>query len=293
MAGLKARRHYEEHSVQPIRRDVKFDFPADRIGDWHGDGHAVTAFINALSVVFPEGERFFIDSVRHYRDQIQDPELLEAVKGFIGQEAMHGREHERWNENYFAKVPAARKIYDFTNRRLKRWQKWLPKSTQLSMTIGAEHLTAILSDYILRHPEFLTGHGETRSDLVHVEMLRWHALEETEHKAVAFDVWKTVMRKSPRAYAERMFGLAFMFAAYWPVIGQLIAEGLRAQGLDATQAKSELANLRSILYGKEGLFRGIGLPLLGYMKPGFHPWDDDNRELLDEMASIEANYAVA
>lgn len=276
--------------MQPVRRDVKFDFPADRIRDWHGDGAGVTSFINALSVIFPEGERFFIDSVRYYRDRIKDPELKEAVRGFIGQEAMHGREHERWNEAYFAAVPGARKIERFATRRLKRWQKWLPKSTQLAMTIGAEHLTAVLGDFILRHPEFVEGHGEAKSEAVFVAMLKWHAMEETEHKAVAFDVWKSVMRRSPRAYAERCFGLAFMFAAYWPVVNKLVLEGVRANDKD-TDIGRELNSLRKYLYGKDGIFRSLALPLLGYARPGFHPWDDDNRELLQQMEAIEAAYA--
>ncbi len=278
--------------MQPIRRDVQFDFPPERIGNWHGDGRATTSFINALSVIFPEGERFFIDSVRNFRKRITDPELQQAVTAFIGQEAMHGREHEHWNEHYFARVPAARKIYDFTNRRLKRWQKWLPKSTQLAMTVGAEHLTAVLGDFILRNPEFIEGHAEVKSDATFVAMLKWHAMEETEHKAVAYDVWQTVMRKTPRAYAERMFGLAFMFAAYWPVVDQLVKEGLKAEAIPFDKSHPEIRAMHHFLYGKNGIFRSLALPLLEYLKPGFHPWDHDNRELLAQMDAIEAAYAV-
>lgn len=276
--------------MKPVRRDVNFDFPAARINDWHADGVGVTQFINALSVIFPEGERFFIDSVRHYRDRITDPELKEAVQAFIGQEAMHGREHERWNQAYFDAVPRARKIERFATRRLKRWQKWLPQSTQLAMTIGAEHLTAVLGDFILRHPEFVEGHSESKSDPVFVAMLKWHAMEETEHKAVAFDVWKAVMRRSPRAYAERCFGLAFMFAAYLPVVNRLLVEGIKASGEDVDVA-AEIKAVRKYLYGKDGLIRSLTLPLLGFARPGFHPWDDDNRELLKQMEAIEAAYA--
>lgn len=277
--------------MQPVRRDVKFDFPAERMRDWHGDGVGVSQFINALSVIFPEGERFFIDSVRHYRDRITDPELKEAVRGFIGQEAMHGREHDRWNAAYFKAVPAARRIERFATRRLKRWQKWLPQSTQLAMTIGAEHLTAVLGDFILRHPQFVEGHGEKKSEEVFVAMLKWHAMEETEHKAVAFDVWKAVMRRSPRAYAERCFGLAFMFAAYLPVVNRLVIEGIKASDKHVDIGE-ELRTVRQYLYGKNGLIRSLALPLLGYARPGFHPWDDDNRELLKQMEAIEAAYAV-
>ncbi|MGO4611605.1 metal-dependent hydrolase, partial [Variovorax sp. 2RAF20] len=79
--------------MMPVRRDVHPHLPPARISDWHERGPHVTHFINALSIFFPAGERFFMDSVRHYRDQLTDPELKRAVAGFIGQEAMHTREH--------------------------------------------------------------------------------------------------------------------------------------------------------------------------------------------------------
>ncbi|MFX7992776.1 metal-dependent hydrolase, partial [Acinetobacter baumannii] len=72
--------------------------PADRISNWHERGHHVTHFLNALSIFFPAGERFFMDSVRNYRHLVTDPELKQAVAGFIGQEAMHTREHVLYND---------------------------------------------------------------------------------------------------------------------------------------------------------------------------------------------------
>ena len=62
------------------------------------DGDLILSHVAAgLSAVFPDGEDFFVRSVRHYRDQITDPELKRQVAGFIGQEAMHGREHRALN----------------------------------------------------------------------------------------------------------------------------------------------------------------------------------------------------
>ena len=274
----------------PVRRDIQFDFPAERIGNWHADGVAITQFFNALSVAFPDGERFFIHAVRQFRNQISDPQLKAAVTAFIGQEAMHGREHEHWNALYFERVPAARKINAFASKRLQRWKRWLPKTTQLAMTIGAEHVTAVLGDYILRHPEVLNGR-QGGSEPVFVAMLRWHAMEETEHKAVAYDVWKSVMRRNPRAYLERSLGLAFMLAAYWPVMNKLIIEGIKAETGSAPDG-ADIARLKAFLYGSQGLMRNLAIPMLSYFRPGFHPWDDDNRELLAEMDSIEAAYAA-
>lgn len=271
--------------MQPQRRDLHFKLPADRILDWHGDGPAITAFVNALSVMYPEGERFFIQSVRHFRDAIDDPALKSAVTAFIGQEAMHGREHDNWNEALFAKVPQARVIERKAARRIKRWQRWLPKSTQLSMTIGAEHVTAILGDLMLRNPQLLNGENpQQASQPDFVTLLRWHGLEETEHKAVAFDVWRHAMRGKLRAYPERCLGLILMLAAYWNDINALIRVSLAEQDIDY---EKELPKLKRYLRGSQGLFSRLRGPLLEYFKPGFHPWDEDNRELLNELAGAE------
>src|SRR5688500_17184178 len=84
-------------SVQVERRDIRFDLDAADLRSWHPEGLHVAHFFNALSIFFPEGEKFFIDSVRHFRDRIDSPALQRDVKGFVGQEAMHSREHRRYN----------------------------------------------------------------------------------------------------------------------------------------------------------------------------------------------------
>src|SRR6476660_9560275 len=84
-------------SVQVVRRDLRFDLDTADLRSWHPEGLHVAHFFNALSIFFPEGEQFFIESVRHYRDEIASPALARDVKGFIGQEAMHSREHRRYN----------------------------------------------------------------------------------------------------------------------------------------------------------------------------------------------------
>lgn len=270
----------------PVRRDLHFDLPAERILDWHANGAGVTAFINALSVTFPAGERFFIHSVRHFRDQITDPELKQAVTAFIGQEAMHGREHDEWNAHLFDRVPETRALENRLARRLDRWKRRLPKTTQLAITIGAEHITAVLGDLMLREREFLEGHKDSAhcSHPGYVALLRWHGLEETEHKAVAYDVWRSVMRSTPRAYLERSFGLVFILSAYWPDITDLIRASLKAQ--PECDPQQERKRIKSFLYGRTGIFRQLGLPVLRYFKPGFYPWDDDNRALLAELDGL-------
>jgi len=155
----------------PVRRDLHFPFPPERIRDWHGEGVHVTQFFNTLSIYFPEGEKFFIQAVRHYRDRITDPVQQQAVAGFIGQEAMHGREHRVFNALMDdAGLPASR-IEEISTGRLKMAHKVFPPSYQLSMTIALEHLTAIMAADLLKRPGVLAG-----SHPDYARLGRWHAL---------------------------------------------------------------------------------------------------------------------
>src|SRR5262245_37143560 len=92
------------------RRDVELGLdPASVPRDWANEDAFETTFLNALSLLFPEGERFFVESVKQHKDLVTDPELQREVIGFIGQEAMHGKEHRAFNEllvaHGFAEAP--------------------------------------------------------------------------------------------------------------------------------------------------------------------------------------------
>ena len=62
------------------------------------EGQFKTAFENAFSLLFPIGEKAFIESVRNFEDQISDPKLLKEIKAFYGQEAAHRKVHQQYNE---------------------------------------------------------------------------------------------------------------------------------------------------------------------------------------------------
>src|SRR5690606_15070925 len=188
---------------EPARtiRVRKMDFPfADaEIPRWWLHGNPVlTNIANGLNLLFPEGERFFIRSVKHYLERIEDPELRARVKAFFGQEGRHGHEHERYNRIL------EQQGYDL-GRFLRLYQRvafgflepLLPPVLRLSTTVALEHFTASLAQSALT-TSFLDGaHPVMR------QLLRWHAAEEIEHKAVAFDVLQAV---DPR-YSVRIAGL--------------------------------------------------------------------------------------
>ena len=270
--------------MQPIRRDLDFKLPADRVTDWNAAGPHVTTFYNTMSVFFPVGERFFIHSVRHYRDRVTDPALQEAVKGFIGQEAMHGREHEEYNEHqHAAGLPVKAQ-----ERRVARLLEWVKRTRtpaeQLAGTVALEHLTAILADILLREPRLSEG-----AEPHYRDMWLWHALEETEHKAVAYDVWCAVMpRRNPGTYLLRVGAFLAANVIFWTMMTPYFLQNLKAQGQLANW-RGWLKSLNYFWISPGGLRRVIPA-WFAYFKPGFHPWDHDNRAQLVRIDALARQY---
>ncbi|MDF2447461.1 MAG: hypothetical protein K0S46_2697 [Moraxellaceae bacterium] len=269
-------------AILPTRRDIRFKLPADKIGTWHHSGGPLsTTFLNTFSIVLPVGERFFIDAVRAYRDQITDPELKKAITAFIGQEAMHGREHEDYNEAVFAVWPGARKLEGFVKNLLDGVTKNLGKELSLSATIALEHFTALLADSVLREPRVVDG-----AEPHFAALWKWHALEETEHKAVAFDTWEAVMGRGPRAYALRATGMTLATVIFWGIMIPAFITALRAE--------KKLSDVKGwqqfyrFTFGEVGLLRMQLRDYFDYFRPDFHPWDHDNREYLKQIDAFLA-----
>ncbi|PRG82054.1 metal-dependent hydrolase [Burkholderia multivorans] len=272
-------------AVMPVRRDLRFDLPVERAKDWHGLGSHVTHFFNALSLLFPAGERFFMDSVRHYRDRIDDPVLKRQVLGFIGQEAMHTREHVEYNELMQANRLPARKLDRRVWKVLGFMKRVLPHSVQLAHTVAAEHYTAMLADWILRDPTRLDGSVDG-----YRQMWIWHALEETEHKAVSFDVWNSVMAPGLRRYLIRIGVYLVTTLTFWPTVF-LMHVTLLWRDRAAPHPLRGLLRTIAFLYGpRYGLFPRIAGEWLSYFRPAFHPWDHDNRHHLARVDALVAAY---
>lgn len=266
-----------KQSVMPTRRDMKFTLDPSKITSWHGHSMHIAQFLNSMSLFFPVGERFFIHSVRLYRDQITDPELQKAVTAFIGQEAMHGREHEEYNEHMHSHGLPVKWMEKQVWRLLEGVKKTAPNSLQLAATVALEHLTAIMGDMLLRDDRILEG-----ADPKYAALWRWHALEETEHKAVAFDVYKEVMKNNPAyGYALRSFALvlatSIFFAMLYPYWIEMVR---REKGLFKIRGWLSAINFQ---WGTPGGLRQVVPQWLEWFKPGFHPWDHDNSHYLENI----------
>lgn len=254
------------------KRDLKFgrDLPPPRW--WHSGDAGRTAFFNALSSTFPVGEKFFMTSVRHFRDDTPQP-LRSQIDDFIYQEAMHSREHVVFNRQ------AQDVGYDIAPledraRRTIAWVKQRSPIQQLAATCALEHFTATLAHDALANPEHLAGAtGETR------RLWQWHAIEEIEHKAVAFDTYLHAARhmSRPRRWLKRSSVMIFATVRFHYVIFRNTADLLRQDGCNDFATWRRLIGY---LYGRSGLLRALLKGVLIYMRPGFHPWDIDDRQLL-------------
>jgi predicted metal-dependent hydrolase len=237
------------------------------------DGDLILSHLAAsLSSVFPDGEDFFVRSVRHFRDRIEDPQLKRQVAGFIGQEALHGREHRAFNDRLDQLGYPTKRFERFTKRGLAIRERLLPPVSNLAATAALEHFTATLAELLLTSGETraLFGHQEVRN------LFLWHALEESEHKAVAFDVYKTV------GGSERMRVMTMKLLRFGFVLGMAVQIVVSLLGDRATYKPGNLRRSwrrfrRSPLVSPE-LWR----QLCDYDRPDFHPDDRDTTALVEE-----------
>ncbi|PXX70647.1 hypothetical protein DFR70_10166 [Nocardia tenerifensis] len=273
MTEQRVRTRERTGSAYPRARRIRFRFgePAPMSKYYAGGDMVFSHFIAGLSASFPPGEESFIRSVRRFADQITDPVLKKRVAGFIGQEAMHGREHRRLNEKLIDMGYAIEWLdAPAVIERQKRFEQRIPARLHLAATAAAEHYTAVLAERVLSSPEIqaLAGDEEVRN------LLNWHAFEELEHKSVAFDVYRAVGGTE----TMRILTMAILVALTLP----LTAVGLGVSiGRDPDARRYPLSLAREAVTLFRGpVFRGIGRELVLYLRPGFHPDDIDSRELL-------------
>ena len=249
---------------------------------WHGGNPYASALYNALSATFPEGEAFFVDSVRRFRDGT-DAKLAEDIKNFTTQEVVHSREHLAFNRR------AADAGYDLTrleaqvHKRLEL-TKTRPPIASLAATMALEHFTAILAHELLADPRHLAG-----ADVATAELWRWHASEEIEHKGVAYDTWLHATRDWPRAKRWKVKARVMLFVTRNFVVDRTTGalELLRQDGITGVKA---WAGILWYAWVRPGMFRRIFGAWAAFFLPKFHPWTIDDRQLI---ANYEATAPVA
>ncbi|MDM1281743.1 metal-dependent hydrolase [Acinetobacter indicus] len=270
----------------PVRR-MAFEF--DQVPEYWMQGSAgLTHFMTALSALFPAGEKFFIDSVRavRYHPAIKDnQELQKEISAFIGQEAMHTQEHVGFNasaqkyghdverlDRYTDKViQGARKVFAGVGKPFGITQEMV----DLTATTALEHFTATIATQLLRNSHI----QELMSDDTMKTMWLWHAIEENEHKAVAYDVFEGVFGQGTKAYLLRTSSLVAAMLTLFVVQNYFLFRLLKEDkqlNLEAFKAIYTYAYSPS-----KGIITGMGREMLAYFRPGFHPNDLDTVSLLD------------
>ena len=249
----------------PIPRDPKIDLSAVP-RHWLAGNAAGTAIANGINMLFPHGERFFVRSVHHFLDQVTDPVLREQARAFFKQEGHHAHAHDELNDimrEHGFEIDEFLEAY----QNISLWiEERVPAKLNLSGTAAAEHFTAILAD-----GAFSRGILDRLDPKMRV-LLSWHAAEEIEHKAVAFDVLRAV----DPSYALRLAGLAYatvMLGSFWFAATIVL---LRQEKLGLRGVLRELREMRR----DQPIFRRVFVRgIRQYIRRGFHPSDNKNEHL--------------
>jgi len=257
-------------------RNRSFALREPLAGDWHG-GHAFrTAFFNALSLSFPTGEKFFVDSVKYYLPRIDDPKLKRDAAVFVQQEYIHRREHQRYNE-ILAEVRGfnLQKLESLYVREIQRANEQ-PPIARLAATVVLEHVTAMFAAGSMRNPRWMDGAHPTMADL-----WQWHAIEETEHKSVAYDVFLAVGGDRKLLHqVMRIVRLRFPYHVFLSICQMRRMEGKPVMSLSFWHEGYEF------LIGKNGVIREVAADFQLFFRDDFHPWLIDNRELLRKTIAL-------
>lgn len=238
---------------------------------WVGNDPVATAYYNVFSACFPQVERYFIEALRRYRDRA-GTDLQKEIAAFIAQEAVHSREHITFNRDTICSAYDLSRIDSLLKRRLA-WARTLSPVRQAASVAALEHYTAILSHEVIEKAQLDAAPAEIR------RLMYWHAGEEVEHKAVAFDTFmlaaehlsppaRWLLRCSVMIAATTLLFQFFLFS---------VAELFRQDGL--LSARTWMRFLKFLFINPGALGHTIG-PYFSWYLPGFHPWHLDDRALI-------------
>jgi uncharacterized protein len=265
-----------------VVRRLLIDLNAPFAGRWNGGDAFRSAFFSALSMSFPAGEQYFIDSVRNGLNALPEIERLRLapeVQRFVGQEATHRRIHELFN-GHLDKLGYSNEIERRALRRIKV-NAHVNLRNHLAATAANEHFTAIFANWTLRHPAALEG-AEPRLQT----MWLWHCAEESEHRSSAFDVYTAVGGNHEwRIRVFRYVTLTFLSDVLRQTVRNLWHDG----SLFKWRSWRSGAKL---LFAKDGLIRGSYGLWRDYLSTDFHPSQHDASLSRQWLRDNQAQYSV-
>lgn len=268
MSTVAAEKSYQNRpkAIGITVRRLQFNPQAIR-RHYFANSPVMSHLLTALSSTFPIGEQFFVHSVRNVRDKVKDENLQAQIAAFIGQEAMHSKAHAEFNEAWRSE--------DYN---LDRFQAWLARKDgyvknlhpkiQLAITCAFEHFTALLGGYILRHPEVLATLDEDAAKL-----WVWHAIEEIEHRAVAFDVYQAV-------YGDDKIRRMIMRSVTTGFASLTLYSATRLFLQDKKKSLPKVGGNIFGFYLLGKMFLQLAPEYLAYFKTDFHPSEIDYTKLV-------------
>lgn len=267
----------------PVRR-MNFEF-GEVPRYWAANDAGLTHFMTTLSALFPEGEQFFVDSTRAVRKhpKLSDPDLQREISAFIGQEAMHSKEHLAFNSSAQSYGYDIRTMEQQTGKVIRTGTKVLTtllkpfgvtkEMIDLTGTCALEHFTAVIAAELLQNKDVQAMFNDSTMH----QLWMWHAVEENEHKAVVFDVYTAIYGHGLKAYTMRAIamiiamGLIFMTQSYFTA--QLMK-------IDGKLTWKDSKYMLKFMYGRKGFMTRQIPELLDFFRPNFHPNDSDTDQLL-------------
>ena len=271
-----------DHEITPRDRRFGREESYDPAKYWQNGDPVATAFYNCLSLTFPRGEAFFIESVKAFRDHTPE-KLQNEIRAFVKQEVIHSREHlalnRRVEENGYDTSRIEQRITESLAMTKDR-----PEITNLAATMILEHFTAIMAQQFLANPLHWENSDEETADL-----WRWHALEEIEHKGVAYDTWLYATRNWSRWQRWKVKALMMLIITrnFWGNRWHDTLDLLAQDGITGWRVKMKLLKF---LLVRPGIARAIIIPWFKFFLPGFHPWNEDDRHLIQR---AESEYEAA
>ncbi len=249
--------------IQPIvRRDLNFKLE-EIPRFWFGGDPFKTRIFDALSLTFPDGERYFIECVRLFRDQIHDPGLQQRVADFIRQEAQHGIAHDKMNQIMINQGMPVQKFIGHVNQRLGHALKRYPKQYNIAITGACEHLTALMANaFFTEKSTMQDAHPYIRA------LFAWHAIEEMEHRDVAYDVM-TKVGHTPNAI--RYAALALVTVLMFGFTLQRTNGLLKADGFSLGQRLKMARHGLPWFFGKQGILTRLKPEYMDWYHADFHP----------------------
>ena len=249
---------------------------------WNGGDAFRSAFFNALSMSFPRGEQYFIDSVRNGLKALPEAERARyalEVQGFIGQEATHRRLHALFN-GHLTQQGYVNRIEQRAEQRIQALAH-IDLRNHLAATAATEHFTALFADWMLRHPEALAG-AEPRLRTLWL----WHCAEESEHRSTAFDIYWA-------AGGNQVWRVRVFRAVTVNFLTDLLNQTVRNLWHDGCLFKwSTWRSAWQLLFASDGLIRSNVAAWRDYQRSDFHPNQQDAALSQQWLSENSAQFSV-